>query len=191
MNTDSLLNFFAEAGALKNVRRSGWWLLGIKDGESVAEHSFRTALIGFVLAKLEGVELLPTVMMCLTNDLHESRINDLHKVGHRYIDFKSAERAAAKEQRELLPEDLASDFETWEKNLQEQNSPEAVVARDADLLECMLQGKEYVDRGYKKADEWMLRPYALLKTESAKKLGRALRDWDSQTWWQHLKKLER
>ena len=30
-----MLDFIAEAGMLKRVRRSGWWLLGIKDAETV------------------------------------------------------------------------------------------------------------------------------------------------------------
>jgi len=185
------LHFLAEMGALKSVRRSGWWLLGIKDGESVADHCFRAAVIGYVLAKLEKVDVLATVMMSLLNDRHEARINDLHKVGHRYIDFKSAERKASAEQIELLQQELRGDLSRWEAELQEQSSPEAIVARDADILECMLQGKEYLDRGFVKAREWMERPFPLLKTSSAQDLGKALMDWDSQTWWQHLKKVER
>ncbi|MBF0384955.1 MAG: HD domain-containing protein, partial [Candidatus Omnitrophica bacterium] len=47
-NTNKILsavNLFAEAGLLKRVKRSGWWVAGIKDPESVAEHSFRCAVI--------------------------------------------------------------------------------------------------------------------------------------------------
>ena len=52
----AVLNFFAEAGLLKRVRRSGWWVAGIDDPESVADHSFRTAVIGFHMAYLEKVD---------------------------------------------------------------------------------------------------------------------------------------
>ena len=31
-------------------------------------------------------------MMTLFGDIHEARINDLHKMGHSYIDFKKAEK---------------------------------------------------------------------------------------------------
>ncbi len=37
----NLAQFLFEVGYLKRVRRSGWWLLGNKTPESVAEHSFR------------------------------------------------------------------------------------------------------------------------------------------------------
>lgn len=37
--------FLYEAGTLKQTRRTGWWMAGVRDPESVAEHSWRTALI--------------------------------------------------------------------------------------------------------------------------------------------------
>ena len=86
------LDFFAEAGLLKRVKRSGWWVAGIKDPESVADHCFRTAVIGHYMALVEGVDPYKVVTMCLFNDIHEARINDLHKMGHYYIDFKQAEK---------------------------------------------------------------------------------------------------
>ncbi len=32
-------HFLFETGTLKNARRTGWWMAGIRDPESVAEHS--------------------------------------------------------------------------------------------------------------------------------------------------------
>src|SRR5450631_77169 len=81
------LNFFAEAGLLKRVKRSGWWVAGIKDPETVAEHCFRCAVIGYYMALCEGVDPYKVVTQTLFNDIHEARINDLHKMGHHYIDF--------------------------------------------------------------------------------------------------------
>ena len=85
------LNFFAEAGLLKRVKRSGWWVAGIENPETVAEHCFRCAVIGYFLAHCEGVDPFRVVTMTLFNDIHEARINDLHKMGHHYIDFHEAE----------------------------------------------------------------------------------------------------
>ena len=42
--------FIEKAERLKLIPRSGWLKIGIKSPESVAEHSFRTALIKFILA---------------------------------------------------------------------------------------------------------------------------------------------
>ena len=189
--TGSILDLLAEAGILKSVRRSGWWMIGIKNGESVAEHSFRAALLGYLLAKMERVDPYPVVMISLLNDLHEARINDLHKVGHRYIDFKQAERSASREQLAALPAAIRGELGRWMEDLFSQRSRAGVIARDADLLECMIQGKEYADRGHSRAIDWMKRPAHLLKTGSAKKIARALPHWKSDAWWQHLVTLER
>src|SRR3990167_4633427 len=94
----AVLNFFAEAGLLKKVKRSGWWVAGIKDPESVAEHCFRCAVIGYYMAHQEKVDVYKVLVMTLFNDIHEARINDLHKMGHYYIDFKEAEKKVFKEQ---------------------------------------------------------------------------------------------
>ena len=68
-NDNHALNFFAEAGLLKKIKRSGWWVAGIKDPESVAEHCFRCALIGYYIAHLEGVDPYKVVLMTLFNDI--------------------------------------------------------------------------------------------------------------------------
>lgn len=190
-SSDALLDLAAEAGILKQVRRSGWWMIGIKNGESVAEHSFRTALLGYLLAKLERVDPYPVVMMGLLNDLHEARINDLHKVGHRYIDFRCAERRVAKEQTQRLPAAIRNELRRWEEELQTQSTRASRVARDADLLECMIQGKEYVEQGHPQAIGWVKRPLPFLETKSAKRLARRLLRWNSARWWQSLVTLTR
>ncbi|MBI3323330.1 MAG: HD domain-containing protein [Candidatus Omnitrophica bacterium] len=185
------LDLLGEAGMLKLVRRSGWWMIGIKNGESVAEHSFRAALLGYILARMERVDPYPVVMMGLINDLHEARINDLHKVGHRYIDFPAAERKASAEQLACLPAHIGAELIRWSRDLSGQATRASLIARDADILECMIQGKEYADRGHARAIDWMKRPAHLLRTKSAKALARRLRAWQSDSWWQHLVTLAR
>lgn len=47
---NDLTDYFFEAGQLKYVKRTGWWVVNVKDTDSVAEHSHRTSIIAFVLA---------------------------------------------------------------------------------------------------------------------------------------------
>ncbi len=188
----SLLDLTGEAGILKAVRRSGWWMLGMKNAESVADHSFRAALLAYLLAKMEKADPYEPVMIALINDLHEARINDLHKVGHRYIDFRTAEWKASKEQLSSLPEPIRKEMGRWVFELLNQSTRAAVIARDADILECMIQGKEYADQNHHpRAIDWMKRPAHLLRTPSAKRLARRLKTWKSDRWWQNLVKLDR
>ena len=59
----SAVNFFAEIGLLKKIKRSGWWVAGIKDPESVAEHSFRCAILGYYMAHLEKADPFKVMAM--------------------------------------------------------------------------------------------------------------------------------
>jgi len=182
--------FFYELGTLKRVKRSGWWLINIKDPESIAEHSHRAAMIAYVLAKLENVNAERTTLMVLFHDIHEARLNDLHKVGQRYIDFKAAETAAHKEQTVPL-EQIGKNIFDLHEEIKNQTTKESVVARDADLLECFVQAREYQKIGYSDAQNWIDNIKTLLITESAKKLAAELETTDPNAWWHGLKKSER
>ena len=185
------LNFFAEAGLLKRVKRSGWWVAGIKDPESVAEHSFRTAVIGFYLAYQEKADPMKVVAMALFNDIHESRINDLHKMGHSYIDFKSAEKKVFQDQIKLLPPEVRAPLKKIRDEYDRQKSLESLLARDADILECLIQAKEYHDAGHREAQHFFARAPKFLATKSARGIWREIRRWDSSLWWQHVVTFQR
>jgi len=185
------LNFFAEAGLLKRVKRSGWWVAGIKNPESVAEHCFRCAVIGYYIAHCEGVDPYRVVTMTLFNDIHEARINDLHKMGHHYIDFRNAEQKVFTDQIVHLEKRVKAALKTMRADYDRQLSPESIVARDADILECLIQAKEYVDNGYPAARTFFKRAPDHLKTATARALWQQALSWDSHEWWQQVVKFER
>jgi putative hydrolase of HD superfamily len=185
-----ILNYLAEAGQLKRVKRSGWWVVGIKDPESVSEHSHRTAIFAYILAKMEKVNPYPVLLMALFHDIHEARINDLHKVSQRYVNLKEGERKAIKEQLKPLPKDIRAELALILNNYDKQASKEALIARDADILECVLQAKEYFDFGHAKTKPF-INVGSFLKTKSAKSIFKQIPSWDSQNWWLNLKNFQR
>ena len=187
----NILNFIAEAGMLKRVKRSGWWMVGIPYEESVAEHCFRCAVIGYVLARMEGADSQKVLMMTLFNDIHESRINDLHKVAHRYLNVRDAEKTAFKDQIDSLGAPFNAELEELRSEHDAQESKESIVARDADILECLIQAKEYSDLGHKNAEKFFKKAPEHLTTQSAKDLWSGCKDWDSSTWWEKLGTFER
>src|SRR3990172_9533370 len=72
-----LLNLFRSSGGLKRIRRTGWVLKGIEEGESVADHVFRVVFMCSVLApgrKLDEKKLLD---MALIHDLGETATSDI------------------------------------------------------------------------------------------------------------------
>jgi len=180
-----LVKFLYESGLLKNVKRSGWSLLGIPSPESVADHSYRTAVIGYFLAKMEGANPHKITTMCVFHDIQETRLGDLHKVGRRYLSFKEIERNVLKDQISFDRE-LFSQMEECQKR----ESKEAKIVRDADLLENILQAREYINVGYKDAQNWIENAKKLLTTDSAKKLVMEIENISPNEWWDGLKKID-
>ncbi len=174
---------------LKKIKRSGWWVVGIKDPESVAEHCFRCAIMGYYMAHLEGADAAKVTLMTLFNDVHEARINDLHKMGHYYIDFKEAEKKAFKDQIKDLDGSVRTQLKAVRDEYDAQKTRESLIARDADILECLLQAKEYY--GHAKARKFFRTAPDHLRTASARRLWRRIRRWDSAEWWEKIVKFER
>lgn len=187
-NLKPLTNFFYELGVLKRVPRSGWLTINIKDPETVAEHSFRAAAIAYTLALLEGANPEHAAIMALFHDSHESRILDLHKISQRYIDTKPAESCAQKEQTEPLGL-IGNDLNSFQKEFTNQKTKEAIIARDADLLECITQAREYVKAGFTDANDWIINAKKFLQTSSAKQLAEELEATDPNDWWRGLKNI--
>ncbi|MBI5046657.1 HD domain-containing protein, partial [Candidatus Micrarchaeota archaeon] len=69
-----IVKYIFEAGMLKRVARSGWWTEKIKNPETVAEHTFRAALIAFILAKMEGADAHKLASAAVFHDMHETRL---------------------------------------------------------------------------------------------------------------------
>ncbi|MFH0890125.1 MAG: HD domain-containing protein [Candidatus Aenigmatarchaeota archaeon] len=184
MDVEKISELIFEAGQLKRLPRSGWFFAGVKNPETVAEHSWRTALIGLFLAKMEDVDENKVLKMCIMHDLAETRIGDMNRVNDRYIEKGSGEEKA-------FEDILSIDNEFLEiiREYNQRKTTEAVVARDADLLEVFAQAKEYIELGHSSLSNWMENTRVILKTKSAKILAEKLESMDSTSWWHGLKKL--
>lgn len=186
-----ILNFIAEAGMLKRVKRSGWWVLGIKDVETVAEHSFRCAVLGYLIARMEKVDPYKVLLMTLFNDIQEARITDLHKMSQRYFKYQRAEEKAFSEQIQALPKDIKDELSSMHRDYVHQKSKPSIIARDADILECLIQAKEYEEHGHREAPKFMKKAPAFLKTKSAKILWSHAKKSKLNTWWENLTEFKR
>ncbi|MFC1698839.1 HD family hydrolase [Candidatus Omnitrophota bacterium] len=187
----SILNFILEAGMLKQVPRSGWSVLGIKRAESVAGHSFRCAVIGYLLARMEGEQSEEVLLMTLFNDLHEARIGDLHKMAQRYLNIQAAEDHSFAEQIDKLPKAIKQELKASRRKYRRQSSKAAIIARDADILECLIQAQEYYQQGFKQAAKFMRKAPGHLVTKSAKRLWRQAKTSDPNAWWVSLSEFKR
>ncbi|WP_055565924.1 HD domain-containing protein [Streptomyces atriruber] len=166
-------HFLWEAGTLKTARRTGWWMAGVRDPESVAEHAWRTSVIASVIATLEGADAARAAHMAVWHDSQETRTGDVNHLGKKYAAPGDAEAVTA-DQTAGMPEVLRTAVRAVVAEYEAKETPEAVCARDADKLECMLQGLEYKNRGYASAQRWVDNSRARIVTESGQRLADAL-----------------
>jgi putative hydrolase of HD superfamily len=174
-----LINFLFEVGMLKKTPRTGYQFLG-SGKESVAEHSFRMALIGYLLSLQEPkADAMKTTLMCLFHDLHEARTGDHNYVNKRYVQID--EDKAVQDLAKGLP--IRDEIVSLTREFNEGKSLEACISRDADQLDLILSLKEEQDLGNAYAREWLRYAVKRLQTESARKMAQEILETDSTEWW--------
>ncbi|MFF4352554.1 HD family hydrolase [Streptomyces sp. NPDC001530] len=177
----AVARFLYEAGTLKQTKRTGWWMAGVRDPESVAEHSWRTALIATIIAKLEGADPAKATYLAVWHDTQETRTGDVNYVGKKYAPAGDPEAVTA-DQVEGMPDVVASAVRELVAEYEAKETPEAVCARDADKLECMLQGLEYKAQGYANAQRWIDNSRGRLTTKTANQLADELLETGALDW---------
>ncbi len=173
-----LADFLFEAGMLRKTPRSGYQFLGT-GRENVAEHSFRTCIIGYILAKESEADIARTTLLCLFHDFAEARTGDFNYVNRMYnkSDPKSALEHAA------FGTGLSGELlEIWDE-LKLEKSLEAKLAHDADQIDLILNLKEELDLGNKYAAKWLEGSLKRLVTDAGKKLAGAIVETDHTDWW--------
>jgi len=160
-----IVNFLFEVGTSRNVFRSHRQTLR-NTNDSIADHSFRAAIIGLILSEMEGVDENKVIKMCLLHDLAELRTGDANFINKFYQ--KQEEDNAIKEQWQKIPqgEKIILLLEEYNKR----KTREAIVAKDADLLDQILLQKEYLLERPGDFKKWHLYTEKQLKTKSAKKI---------------------
>jgi len=188
---EKITKFLSEVQVLKRIDHEGPRLVGVTKTDSVAEHTALSSQIAYVLAKLEGADVLKCLTMVIFHDNEEVRIGDHHRVSKRYVDIKEAEREAEKDHYSRLPDEIGNEIFQLQEELRERTTKEAIVAKDADWLEQAIQSKIYVETGYKGCEKWIDNVEAALGTDSAKEILAEIKKNPDflNLWWQDLKSM--
>lgn len=173
-----LADFLFEAGMLRKTPRSGYQFLGT-GSENVAEHSFRTAVIGWVLAMEAGANPEHTALMCLFHDFHEARIGDFNYVNRIYNTTHPRIAMEHATEGTGLGDPLLA---LWDE-LEASKSPESHLAHDADQIDLILNLKEELDLGNAYAGKWMESALERLRTPQGQKIARTIAETDHTDWW--------
>ena len=184
-----IANFFFEVNTLRKLARIHRQTLNTDDlSDNIASHSFLVAHIGYYLALTEKVDAGKVAIMCLFHDLAEARSNDHNWVHKKYV--KVFEDEIRIYQKDGAPHGTL--FGPIVAEYDERKTPEARIAKDADLLAQIVLLKEYSYTGNQEAGEW-IGPKSVYKftreryfSESAYELALALRDSKPSDWWSDL-----
>lgn len=150
-----IVEFSRIVGQLKKVERTGWGMrVGIKNAESVADHTFRAALMAMVIADLKKLDTEKMIRMALLHDLGEAIIGDWDalqtKIDGRIEEKQRKENEAFRKILSLLPKELEKEYAKIWEDLVEGESPESKLFKQVDRLEVLLQAGEYEKEGYDK-----------------------------------------
>lgn len=169
----NVLKFFSNLEKLKETPRSAWVLRGIKNPESVADHSFRVAMMAWVLGKQKhNLNLEKIIKMALAHDLCEVYAGDITpydtilpkdakkrkemlKTWPQFTENqkkKLVEKKYKKEKDGLeklvkeLPVGLGREIRALWLDYEKRLSPESRFLRQIDRAENLLQSLEYWEK---------------------------------------------
>lgn len=184
--TTPLVAFAYEVGHLKYLPRGGWLRAGIRNPESVAEHSFRVAIIAFLIAVQEGADAEHAAVLGLFHDFPEARTGDVTPVGKKYVTAADPREVIA-DQTARLPSALAEHIKSLVAEHEGAKQAGATLAarcsRDADKLDCLLQAREYQLAGHQGMQPWIDSMIAAVATPTGKALAVAAQEISPAAWW--------
>ena len=178
----NIANLLFEAKMLKEIPRTGFHFLG-SGKESIAEHTFSTTFIAFVLSQLRpDADALKLISMCLVHDLAEARTGDLNSVHKVYV--TADEARALEDTTSGLP--FGSAITELIQEFNQNSSLEARLAHDADQMALILELKYLSDIGYTPPDTWLPHVLGRIQTKIAKALTRAIMETHRDDWWLNI-----
>jgi 5'-deoxynucleotidase YfbR-like HD superfamily hydrolase len=147
-----LLEFAEKVRELKNIKRTGWIIKGVKEPESVADHSFMLAVLAYVYSKKLGLDAGKAVKMALIHDMCEACCGDIPDIVRdedRTVPVakkKELEAKGMKKMLALLPEETSNEMRVLWKEFDERKTKEAKLVRDLDKLDMCMQALQYAKK---------------------------------------------
>jgi putative hydrolase of HD superfamily len=177
-----LLNFLIEVGKLKKMKRRGWVLRRVKNPETIASHTFRTAMMAWLLGKKKMLDINKLLKIALIHDLcevyagdttpYDTLIKNKRKIGEiikKWPRFskKEKEKIFQKKYRKenlalekiifKLPPSLKSEIKHLWQDYEKGLSKEGRFLKQVDRVENLLQALEYWQKDKKfPIDPWWI-----------------------------------
>lgn len=162
----ALFDLLQRVGDLKQLPRTGWLFAGIRQPESIADHSYATIWTALLLTEeinqdwqaeaLTGPLDPATVMrIALVHDFAESILTDLPKRSTDLLGKATKYKAELQAMQALLKDipNAAVYIDCWQ-SYAEGRTAEARLVRDADKLELLCQTLRYEATGQRNLQEF-------------------------------------
>lgn len=169
------VQFALTLGKLKSLKRTGWVRRNVPDPESVAAHSFRTAMLALTLAPQVGADPNKSVKMALIHDAGEAKIGDVIAASWDGKSFdiplllkKHQEETAAVHEIFDLIED--KEYPKLFEEFQKKNTVEAKLVTEVDKLDMAIQAYEYEKQYGIDLQPFFTSVSSVLKLKAIKKL---------------------
>ena len=137
-----MVKFLQIVGILKRIPRTGWIDGGVYHPESVADHTFRTAILCMLYADIKDLDSLKLLRMALIHDLPEALIGDLIP-SQKSTETKKKEENAIFQTLSLVPDIQREQYMAIWNEYQEGKTIEAKTVHQLEKIEMALQAKEY------------------------------------------------
>lgn len=140
MNTATFLEILTVAEKLKCNTRHSWTSSGRH--ESVAEHSWRIALMALLMRdEFPNIDMDKVIRMCLIHDLGEAFTGDIPAFEKREEDSEKEDEAFF-EWIKTFPNPYREEFTELLKEMNERKTEEAKLYKALDNLEAVIQHNE-------------------------------------------------
>lgn len=160
-----ILRLLESAAVLKRLPRTGWLLAGVRQPESVAEHTVAAALLALGLAheinRAPGeqgldapVDVGRVAQIALVHDLAETTLTDLPRRATALLGEAVKHGAEEQALRDLFGAEDAEPYLALWREYDSGATPEARLVRDADKLEMVYQAYTYEVAGHRNLDEF-------------------------------------
>ncbi|MFO7836776.1 MAG: HD family hydrolase [Candidatus Thorarchaeota archaeon] len=161
MHSKEIMNLLLKLNNLKNLSRSGWSLAGIQNqtAESVADHSWGTAVIALLLALLENgtgsnLNISRILTMAIIHDSPESILSDIPSstVLREHEQFQQVKLDLENRGFEILFSDLSEEkiqqklAISWQEYTSGKTK-EAKIVKSADILDMLIQARSFENSG--------------------------------------------
>ncbi len=136
---------------LKKIRRTGWQLRGIKEGESIADHCFGVVFLTYFLSPLVKAKLdkNKAVSIAIVHEIGETRVGDIPFVALKYFQNKDAiETMAIEDVLKPLGNEITQESLDLFREFEDGTSIEGRFVKAIDKLEMLATAAEYEKAGF-------------------------------------------